>query len=78
MPRLGHNRAGRQILAGLAAIGAAPQAGRDRDEVAAVLAMRLAVLLHGDRVGARRHERAGEDAHGRAGDMRQMEADGPP
>ena len=46
------------VLAGLAQIGPALDAGRD-DDLAAFLA---AVLLHHDRVRARRYRRAGEDA----------------
>ena len=63
----------RRVLAGLAPVGAALQPGRDRDEVAPVLDVRLAILLHGNGVGARRHDRAGEDASrapGRCGEGR--------
>ena len=54
-----------QVLAGAPAVGAGLDAGGDGDLCQfsdLVGCGRLAVLLHDDGVGARRHRRAGEDA----------------
>ena len=57
LARLQHRLAAPDVLAGPAAVGAAPHAGRDDDRPVG----KLGILLHQGRIGAGRQRRAGQD-----------------